>query len=567
MSQKRFFPRKPSNFTQNIVINTVGDNCCPEDVFISGASFNPSNRTLTLTRNDGQVFTVVIPGGSSTDVFVNRVTFDSNTGVLTLIRNDGVRLTTTLSITPPPSPIVIGNTFFVSTQGDNFTAQPNRLDLPWADPFTAFQAAVNYATANNEYVTVHVFAGRWDYYKNGPGAPNSDWSTPVPQPMVWQFDEKVKLHLTTGAELFFTSFDPGEALTWIGGGGTSRHSITGYGRIWLTEDTYIRTTGEAKAFNIELDLFNGSIRSEQNNSVQEINVVCHDAWIVNSIGPNWPAMTADNYPQSTPTFRVKTKTYEGRCGFWPYGNFYGEFENIQADMQLGTDCFFKFTGDGGTINLKVKSALVNGFAGSLPALEAVFINFDSAIDACALFVDIEVGLYSGNVKPFDMDGQGGSLSGRMKFSNCFVFGYGQGGLYAQPMGIIQTLGGQIFTERLLFIEFNGNVSGYTDGVFNFYNASGVHLKVNMEHRAASDGSTDPAPAGSCTFFVPDTPQPNTSSPAYATIDGKVVTTAQYSLLSPSVLPLEVQFKRLLTNKPAYQVISACGVLEVVPNLY
>lgn len=570
MSQKRFFPRKPSNFTQNIVINTVGDNCCPEDVFLTQASFNTQTRVLTLTRNDGGQVSVTIPGGAGQDVYVVKAEFNNVTRVLRLTRNDGATIDVTIPAGGGSSSLSIGNTFFVATNGDDFTAQPDRLDLPWQDPVAAMAAASAHAALTGNRVTVHVFAGVYEYYKNGPGVPNADVSIPVSQPHTWLLENNVSVNLETGVEIHYSNLDPGAAILLQGNNGSTRYNITGDGKIFLHDDTYILAGGVAKSYNIELNYLYGSIRTQDSPTVEEINLVVKDAISLNSQYINYPFIGPLNWPNQTPFYSIKAPRFEGGYFVWAYGPANIQVNRINGSLKLNTDEFCRFTGDGQKLVFKVDEAFVYGFsAGGMPTLEACFIRLDCDVDVCALFMDIDVKLYEGNVKPIECFGTSGSAaSGKISFSNLLVIGYAGGGtgLYAQPMRFEQTFFSPLASDRKLYMSLNGHFNGYTYGIFNFYNCGDLRVDMNLSHFSDPDGTAAPGPPGSTSFPVADTAQSGGGAPGYPTMSGKLLSNANtsFSCIAPT---FNVQFVHFITNLPALNVGVQSGVFDVVPSLY
>lgn len=122
--------------------------CCLDDIYATSIEVVDvsGTPTLVLTRNDGEEISTPLPGGVD-----NYATGLSLVGtVLTLTRTSplpdlNVDLAPLLS-----SSISIGNTLFVSTLGDDGTGIRERLDLHYATPW----AAVNAAQSGDE-VIVH----------------------------------------------------------------------------------------------------------------------------------------------------------------------------------------------------------------------------------------------------------------------------------------------------------------------------------------------------------------------------------------------------------------------------
>ena len=108
----------------NTTLTTIGDTIrvdvtIPPDTntFVTGGTYNESNDTITLTRNDA--VTIDITG--VTDTFTTGGTYDNGTELITFVRNDGNNYTVDLSTLDINDTFVTGGTYNDTTDIITFT--------------------------------------------------------------------------------------------------------------------------------------------------------------------------------------------------------------------------------------------------------------------------------------------------------------------------------------------------------------------------------------------------------------------------------------------------------------
>ncbi len=122
----------PTNFLSGLTSTTVSATTylnLPQDVFVTGGTYNPANGTTILRRNDGNSISISGYFTGSTDVYVTGGTYNSLTGIETFTNNTGGTFTVSGFYTNANDIFVTGGTpnnsskiyTFTNNTGGTFT--------------------------------------------------------------------------------------------------------------------------------------------------------------------------------------------------------------------------------------------------------------------------------------------------------------------------------------------------------------------------------------------------------------------------------------------------------------